>query len=119
MASYYTITSEYWHSLLAHEQFYANNNIISLSDQQVDGETLLLLICSGSIEQLKICGFKTIKDQLTLKKVISEDDGSNLKKINSIRPTGEAKPSSSKLTLSEMKCMSAEEKRLYLSTFVP
>lgn len=90
---------------MAHEQFYANNNIISLSDQQVDGKTLPLLSCSGSIEQLKICGFKTIKDQLTLKEVISEDDGSNLKKTNSIRPTGEAKPSSSKLTLSEMKCM--------------
>jgi len=83
-------------------------------DQEVDGETLLLLSSSGSVDQLKACGFKTIKEQLKLKKLLSEES----EQLYMARHTIDTKSkttSCSKLTLSEMRCMSADDKRLYLS----
>lgn len=80
-------------------------------DQEVDGETLLLLSSSGSVDQLRACGFKTIKEQLKLKKLLSEEPTQPSMAMD-VKPNYK---STSKLTLSEMKCMSPDDKRLYLS----
>ena len=36
------------------------------TEQAVDGETLLMLVACASIEQLQMCGLKTVKDHLPL-----------------------------------------------------
>ena len=42
-----------------------------LSEQEIDGETLLMLCMTGTTDQLKACGLETVKDQLKLKKTDS------------------------------------------------
>ena len=44
-------------------------------EEAVDGDTLLLLVTMGSMEQYKACGLATVKDQMKLRKLIG-----NLKK---------------------------------------
>jgi len=39
-------------------------------EQEVDGETLISLSSSGSIEQFSHCGLCTIKDQFKLKRLV-------------------------------------------------
>ena len=39
-------------------------------EQDVDGDTLLMLSTTGSIDQLIACGLKTVKQQITLKKLL-------------------------------------------------
>ncbi|KAL5474081.1 hypothetical protein EMCRGX_G028655 [Ephydatia muelleri] len=39
-------------------------------EQEIDGETLLMLCKTGTTDQLKACGLETVKDQLKLKKLI-------------------------------------------------
>ena len=38
-----------------------------LPEQEIDGETLLMLCKTGTKDQLKACGLETVKDQLKLK----------------------------------------------------
>ena len=42
---------------------------IPLLEQEIDGETLPMLINCGTIEQLHACGLKTIKEQMQLRKI--------------------------------------------------
>ena len=43
---------------------------IFFSAQEVDGETLVSLGTCASMEQLTFCGLKTVKQQLTLKRLV-------------------------------------------------
>ena len=42
-----------------------------LSEQEIDGETLLMLCKTGTTDQYKACGLETVKDQLKLKQTDS------------------------------------------------
>ena len=39
-------------------------------EEDVDGDTLLMLVTIGSMEQYKACGLATVKDQMKLRKLI-------------------------------------------------
>lgn len=82
-------------------------------EQQVDGGALIMLAKHGSMEQLQACGFKTVKEQLILKKLVSEEDETSVSKAGCTLSTNDHK-----LTISEMKQMKDEEKYMYLIKYV-
>ena len=51
---------------------------ITYLKQDVDGETLLMLSTTGSIDQLVACGFKTVKQQMTLRKLLASCSSSSM-----------------------------------------
>ena len=74
-----------------------------------------MLANTGTVEQLKLCGFKTLKQQLLLRKLLVSSSSAT----PSSTPSAPAalSPGTStggKLTLSAMKTMSSEDKQLYL-----
>ena len=77
-------------------------------DQEVDGSTLVMLANSGTVEQLKLCGFKTVKQQLHLRKLLLSTN------LQSTTPGIPVSAKAGKLTLSAIKDMSPEDKHLYL-----
>ena len=80
--------------------------------EEVDGETLLMLSSCATMEQLKACGLRTVKQQLLLRKLLSPVQHSVA--AASSTPAGGTVASNSKLTISAMKAMSEEDRRLYL-----
>ena len=82
-------------------------------DQEVDGETLVMLAHSGSMEQLRLCGFKTIKQQLSLRKLISPSSLTT-STSSATAPVTLSSSKAGKLSLASIKGMSSEDKHLYL-----
>lgn len=86
---------------------------MSLSEQQVDGETLISLGTCATMEQLCACGLKTVKQQLKLKRLVQS--AAIPTSSNSVKPFKDVKEEKGrKLTRKEMKCLPPEEKRVYL-----
>ncbi len=100
----------------------------NLPEQDIDGDTLQMLLACGTMEQLCACGLKTIKDQMKLRKLFA-----NLKSDCQGSPAGLSTPTSTlslsgssssssprgdvgdrKLSLKQLKALSPEEKQLYL-----
>ena len=105
--------------------FMCLNCIFLKIENEVDGETLRMLVNCASVEQMQLCGLKTIKDQMKLKKVFAVVcHGGNADStfavpsscatptFNSSDTSGTSK-GTKKLTLSEIKNLTPEEKRLY------
>lgn len=82
------------------------------ADEEVDGSTLWMLGTSGSSEQLKRCGLKTLKEEMKLKRMILEM-GTSSKPSQQIVSSC-ASTADRKLKSSEMKQLVPEEKRTYL-----
>uniref|UniRef100_A0A1X7U905 Uncharacterized protein n=1 Tax=Amphimedon queenslandica TaxID=400682 RepID=A0A1X7U905_AMPQE len=87
--------------------------------QEIDGETLPMLVNCASLEQLNACGLHTIKKQMKLRKHYSTLCTPETVSCDGTGGTVSASPSatscdSKKLTLSQMKVLSPEHKRLYL-----
>ena len=80
--------------------------------EEVDGETLLMLSSCATMEQLKACGLRTVKQQLLLRKLLSPVQHSVA--AASSTPASGTVAGTSKLTISAMKAMSEEDRRLYL-----
>ena len=81
----------------------------------------MMLAANGSMHQLKYCGFVKIKDQLRHCKLLrsnNHDEASSSELIKPNTSTGITVSSSGKLTLGEMKKLTSEEKRLYLTMYV-
>ena len=81
---------------------------LCLSEQQIDGETLISLGTCATMEQLCSCGLKTVKQQITLKRLIQ----STMHAVEEVQK--EEKGKARKLTRAEMKSLAPEEKRVYL-----
>ena len=89
------------------------------AEQEIDGETLVMLHKCGSTEQLSSCGFTTIKSQMKFKKAVfalTEDSSETSKVLDSPKAIISPNKSSGrhKLTKLELSKISAEEQRLYL-----
>lgn len=83
----------------------------------MDGETLLMLASHGSIEQMKACGLKTVRQQMDLKKLISSavnyhDESSSFN--SSSLSTTKFNVDDRKLSRKAMQEMTKEEKYIYL-----
>ena len=70
-----------------------------------------MLANSGSIEQLRLCGFKTVKQQLHLRKLLSNQSTVTTPTCSS---TAAVSVKAGKLSMSAIKDMSPEDKHLYL-----
>ena len=82
-------------------------------DEDMDGETIQSLVCNGSMEQFKCCGFTKVKDQLKLRKLLIGDcDLSSSSKL--VGSSNVTVSSNGKLTLAEMKKLTPEEKQVIL-----
>ena len=66
-----------------------------------------MLATSGSIDQMKLCGFKTVNQQLKLRKLIASPNPSAPQALLAVAKSG-------KLTLSVIKSLSPEDQKLYL-----
>ena len=100
--------------------FMCLNCIFLKIENEVDGETLRMLVNYASVEQMQLCGLKTIKDQMKLKKVFAVVcHGGNADStfavpscatvtFNSSDTSGTSK-GTRKLTLSEIKNLTPEE----------
>ena len=86
----------------------------------MDGDTLLMLSTNGSIEQLIACGLKTLKQQMTLKKllgsccsssVVISSSGGSTPSLVSMSP--HVQPSK-KLTKKDLDALSPQDKSVYL-----
>ena len=87
----------------------------------MDGDTLLMLSTTGSIDQLIACGFKTVKQQMTLRKLLASccsssmvvsvcsSDGST----TSLSVSASPQPSR-KLKKQELNDLSPQDKSVYL-----
>ena len=59
------------------------------TEQNVDGETLLMVSMQGSYDQLKACGLKTVADQMKLQKLITKSSGSAISNCKSDSTSGQ------------------------------
>ena len=91
--------------------------------QEVDGDSIVMLQKAGTVEQLSICGFNTIKKQMKFKKAVMlfECDSSSTPSaadsgltVNVKDEKFEVSSKRHKLTKTELNQLPAEEKRLYL-----
>jgi len=94
---------------------------LCLIEKEVDGETLELLRDTGApMDQLAMCGFKAIKHQLKIKKLLLSTPASSVPALPP--PELEAKlqrrPSNLKLSREEIKNLSPEDKHVYLIKYV-
>jgi len=89
-----------------------------LIEQQVDGETLIMLASHGSLEQMQACGLKAVKQQMHFRKLISSVFSSDSSSLNSSINTSTrfsiTNIDDCKLTLTAMKQMKKEEIYIYL-----
>lgn len=98
---------------------------LSTVDEEVDGETLILLAQEGTMEQLGKCGLKSIKDQLKLKKIVKQllPPPPAVDKTSATLTPAVVDPhvqlQDRKLTLKEAALLSPEEKQMYLIRYVP
>ena len=81
---------------------------LMFSEQDVDGDTLLMLSTSGTIEQLKACGFTTVKQQMMLKRLLSTTAPAS----GSITPVASSRVR--KLKKKEINDLSPQDKSVYL-----
>ena len=89
-------------------------------EKEVDGETLLMMGTCAPMEMLNSCGLCTMKQQLTLCKLIAQSQGNNSlvgpmppSQIQVTDPSARMKRNS-KLTLKAIKSMEEVERRTYL-----
>ena len=85
------------------------------SEQEIDGETLELMMTDGcSVDQLILSGLKTVKQQLRFKKLLMPSCAvpASVPATHTAvtAPTGK----SGKLSRAAIKDLNAEEKRMYL-----
>ena len=89
----------------------------------MDGDSIVMLQKAGTIEQLSICGFNTIKKQMKFKKAVMllECDSSSTPSaadsgftVNANYEKFKISSKCHKLTKTELNQLPAEEKRLYL-----
>ena len=82
----------------------------------MDGETLMMLTTCASVEQLRACGLRTVKQQLYLRKLVSGMSPPTSTVTAMSPPTSimTATVTGNKLTMSAMRAMSEEDRRLYL-----
>ena len=86
-----------------------------LSEQEIDGETLLMLCKTGTIDQLKACGLETVKDQLKLKRLIQGSEKTSVVAVTEQVACGTSCIElNRKLSLSELGKISPEDRRIYL-----
>ena len=84
-------------------------NVSSLQ-QEIDGETLETLANGGgSVEQLNLCGLRTVKQQLQLMKLLVPITAAAVASPTTVMPS-----TSGKLMREEMKKMTPKEKCIYL-----
>lgn len=101
-----------------------NNMIITpILEQEVDGETLPMLVNCGSIDQLKACGLQTIGNQMKLRKLFmsltpaaaaSPVNVSSPSFVSDISTTTSTSTSSRKLKRTELKQLTPTQKHIYL-----
>ena len=95
------------------------------TEQEVDGETLLMMINCATVEQLQACGLKTVKSQMLFRKLVgvltAKACGSSMCMSSPGMPTTYSNSSDcatpsrrQKLKMKEIKLLFPEEKRLYL-----
>ena len=89
-------------------------------EQDVDGDTLLMLSTTGSIDQLIACGFRTVKQQMTLRKLLPSRCSSSMlmsagSSSGSTASISAASPQPSrKLTKNELNNLSPQDRCVYL-----
>ena len=91
---------------------------VYITEQEVDGDTLVMLQKSGTIEQLSICGFHTKKKQMQFKKAVMLVEPESSSTASGSGPTEnpndiEVSNEQHKVTKAELK-LPAEEKRMHL-----
>ena len=67
-----------------------------------------MLAACGSVEQMKACGLRTVKQQLQLKRLLSTTE------VPAHITTAKSASGHGKLSMSTLKQLTPEEKRLYL-----
>ncbi|KAL5487226.1 hypothetical protein EMCRGX_G019803 [Ephydatia muelleri] len=84
-------------------------------EQEIDGETLLMLCKTGTTDQLKACGLETVKDQLKLKKLIQGSEKTSVVAVTEQVACGTSCIElNRKLSLPELGKISPEDRRIYL-----
>lgn len=87
-------------------------------DQDVDGDTLLMLSTCGSIDQLVACGFKTVKQQMMLEKILASTCSSTAGSVGSSSGSTVSVAVSPqpprKLKKKELNDLSPQDKTVYL-----
>ena len=86
------------------------------TEQNADGETLLMVSMQGSYDQLKACGLKTVADQMKLQKFITKSSGSAISNCKSDSTSGQFP--GRKLTKAELNALSPEDRRVYIMKYV-
>ena len=96
---------------------------ISYTESEVDGETLMELSVSGTMEQLASVGLNSLKKQMLLKKLLrSSSSTPATSNVNAPGPSGlqtstdysSVEPQDRKLTTAELKRLPQEDRALYL-----
>ncbi|KAL5506628.1 hypothetical protein EMCRGX_G008324 [Ephydatia muelleri] len=83
-------------------------------EQEIDGETLLMLCKTGTTDQLKACGLETVKDQLKLKKLIQGSEKTSVVAVTEQVACGTSCIElNRKLSLPELGKISPEDRRIY------
>ena len=83
----------------------------------MDGDTLLMLSTSGSVDQMRACGLKTVKQQMTLKKLLGSCCSSSVAISTSGGSTSSVPMSpqpAKKLTKKELAAPTPQDKSVYL-----
>ena len=87
----------------------------------MDGDTLLMLSTTGSIDQLITCGFNTVKKQMRLRKLLAPSSSSSMFTpvsssggSTSVVVVSPSTPTSRKLKKKELNDLSPQDKTVYL-----
>ena len=88
----------------------------------MDGDTLLMLSTTGSIDQLIACGFNTVKKQMKLRKLLATSTSSSSMFTpvsssggnTSMGAVSPSPPTSRKLKKKELNDLSPQDKTVYL-----
>ena len=95
---------------------------VYITEQEVDGDTLVMLQRSGTIEQLSISGFDTKKKQMQFKKVVMlvEPESSSIASGSgpTENPNDKVSNKRHKLTKAEFKLPAKEETVLRMWVYV-
>ena len=95
-----------------------------VTDQEIDGDTMQMMLTCASMEQLQACGLKTVKAQMHFRKVAGtfmwgSSPAPSVRSETSGSSTISSTPSrTQKLKMKEIKQLTPEEKRLYLMKYV-
>ena len=97
-----------------------NNYILYVciyTEQNVDGDTLQMVSEQGSYDQLKVCGLKTVADQMKLRKLITKDSRSTVSMCKSEATTLGEFPGR-KFIKPELNELSSEDIKVYIMKYV-